>query len=109
VKQILWNLATNGIRAMPDGGRLRIAARLGPDDTDAFLEVQDDGVGIPEDELETIFQPFHSRFAEGTGLGMAIVYRIVNDYGGEIRVTSTLGAGTTVQVRLPVRAPVLAA
>jgi two-component system sensor histidine kinase PilS (NtrC family) len=109
VKQILWNLATNGIRAMPDGGRLRLAARFGDDDVEAILEVQDTGIGIPEDELETIFQPFHSGFAQGTGLGMAIVYRIVNDYGGEIRVTSTPGAGTTVQVRLPAQAPVPAA
>lgn len=106
VKQILWNLATNGIRAMPNGGRLSLAARQGLEETDAILEVQDDGVGISEDQLDTIFQPFHSGFAEGTGLGMAIVYRIVNDYGGEIRVTSKPGAGTTVQVRLPVQVPV---
>ena len=105
VKQILWNLATNGIRAMPDGGRLRLAARLGSDEIEAILEVQDDGIGIPEDELETIFQPFHSGFAQGTGLGMAIVHRIVNDHGGQIRVTSKPGAGTTVEVRLPVQAP----
>ncbi|MCX6542936.1 MAG: ATP-binding protein [Acidobacteria bacterium] len=106
VKQILWNLATNGIRAMPDGGRLRLAARFGPDQLEAILEVQDDGVGISEGELDTIFQPFRSGFAQGTGLGMAIVYRIVNDYGGEIRVTSQPGAGTTVQVRLPVQVKV---
>jgi len=103
VKQILWNLATNGIRAMPDGGRLRLGARLDPGQIEAILEVQDDGVGIPEAELETIFQPFHSGFAQGTGLGMAIVYRIVHDYGGEIRVTSQPGVGTTVQARLPVQ------
>jgi signal transduction histidine kinase len=90
---------------MPDGGRLRLAARLGDSLNDAILEVQDDGVGISEDELETIFHPFHSGFVQGAGLGMAIVYRIVNDYGGEIRVTSTPGSGTTVQVRLPVQAP----
>jgi two-component system sensor histidine kinase PilS (NtrC family) len=105
IRQIVWNLATNGLRAMPDGGRLRLAARLGDSLNDAILEVQDDGVGISEDELETIFHPFHSGFVQGAGLGMAIVYRIVNDCGGEIRVTSTPGSGTTVQVRLPVQAP----
>jgi two-component system sensor histidine kinase PilS (NtrC family) len=104
VRQVIWNLATNGLRAMPDGGRLRLGARQNDGDAAAILVVQDEGVGIPEAELDAIFQPFHGTFDKGSGLGMAIVHRIVNDYGGEIQVTSKPGAGTTVEVRLPARA-----
>ena len=60
--------------------------------------------GIPAEELDAIFQPFRGNFAKGTGLGLAIVHRIVSDYNGEIHVSSTPGRGTTVSVRLPVRA-----
>jgi signal transduction histidine kinase len=94
---------------MPDGGTLRLAARRGADDLEALIEVRDTGVGIPEDELDRVFQPFHGSFGQGTGLGMAIVHRIVSDYGGEIKVTSRPGAGTVVQVRLPAQAPLAAA
>jgi two-component system sensor histidine kinase PilS (NtrC family) len=104
VRQVLWNLATNGLRAMPDGGRLVLSAGAKAGDAAAVLVVRDEGVGIPETELDAMFQPFHGTFEAGTGLGMAIVHRIVNDYGGEIRVTSKPGAGTTVEVRLPARA-----
>jgi signal transduction histidine kinase len=70
------------------------------------LTVQDQGSGIPPEELDSLFQPFHGRFAKGSGLGLAIVHRIVSDYNGEIRVSSHPGAGTTVSVRLPARAVV---
>ena len=76
----------------------------GAGDAAAVRVVRDEGVGIPETELDAMFQPFHGTFEAGTGLGMAIVHRIVNDYGGEIRVTSKPGAGTTFGVRLPARA-----
>jgi two-component system sensor histidine kinase PilS (NtrC family) len=107
VRQVIWNLATNGLRAMPDGGRLSLGARRDHAEAACTLVVRDEGVGIPDAELDAIFQPFHGTFDKGSGLGMAIVHRIVNDYGGEIRVTSKPGAGTTVEVRLP--APTLAA
>jgi two-component system sensor histidine kinase PilS (NtrC family) len=108
VRQILWNLATNGLRAMPGGGRLRLAAfadataqGVGPAAPRvAVLEVEDEGVGIPPEELDGIFQPFHGTFARGSGLGLAIVHRIVEDYGGEIQVTSSVGKGTKFAVRL---------
>ena len=113
IRQIVWNLATNGLRAMKGGGRLRLGARIEPEGgghaESAVLEVSDEGVGIPAEELDAIFQPFRSTFTQGTGLGLAIVHRIVSDYAGEIQVSSTPGKGTTVSVKLPVRAVVATA
>ena len=106
IKQIVWNLATDGLRAMPEGGRLRLAAGLEESSDGVVLTVQDQGTGIPAEELDSLFQPFHGRFAKGSGLGLAIVHRIVSDYNGEIQVSSHPGAGTTVSVRLPARAAV---
>ncbi len=108
VRQVIWNLATNGLRAMPGGGRLILAARREVGNASGMLVVRDEGVGIPESEMDGLFQPFHGAFEKGSGLGMAIVHRIVNDYGGEIHVTSKPGAGTTVEVRFPARAAVAA-
>jgi len=106
IKQIIWNLATNGLRAMPDGGRLRLTGAIEPASEGVALTVEDEGIGMPAAELEGLFQPFNGRFAKGSGLGLAIVHRIVADYHGEIRVNSQQGVGTSVSVRLPARAAV---
>ena len=114
VREIVWNLATNGLRAMPAGGRLRLVARLepppgaaGPDAAargQAVLRVQDQGIGIAPEIMDRIFQPFQGAFSRGSGLGLAVVHRIVSDYGGEIHVQSAPESGTTVEVALPVKA-----
>jgi two-component system sensor histidine kinase PilS (NtrC family) len=106
VRQILWNLATNGLRAMPNGGRLLMAAKTERDagHEEVTITIEDQGCGIPPAELDSLFQPFRSSFDKGTGLGLAIVHRIVTDYGGTIQVSSTVGKGTAVRVRLPLRA-----
>ena len=105
VRQIVWNLATNGLRAMPDGGRLRLsvrrAASAGSGQDEVIIAVQDEGVGIAPEDVDGIFQPFRGGFTRGTGLGLSIVHRIASDYGGEVRVTSQPGKGTTVEVGLP--------
>jgi two-component system sensor histidine kinase PilS (NtrC family) len=101
IKQIVWNLATNGIRAMPDGGRLRLIAAADDVSGGVTVMVQDEGIGIAPEDLDGLFQPFHGSFARGSGLGLAIVHRIVTDYHGEIQVASKPGGGTTVSVRLP--------
>jgi two-component system sensor histidine kinase PilS (NtrC family) len=106
IKQIVWNLATNGLRAMPKGGRLRLAVATEPAFDGVTIQVQDDGVGIPAEELDALFQPFHGHFDKGSGLGLAIVHRVVTDYNGEIHVNSQPGVGTTVSVRLPARVAV---
>jgi two-component system sensor histidine kinase PilS (NtrC family) len=98
--QIFWNLARNALQAMPHGGRLRISGRL--EGHYYRLEMEDSGRGMSGDEKARIFQPFKSFFGSGLGLGMAIVYRLVEEHGGEILVDSEPGAGTRIAVLLPV-------
>jgi two-component system sensor histidine kinase PilS (NtrC family) len=106
IRQVVWNIASNGLRAMSSGGRLVLSVEREVVDghEEVVLGVSDTGRGIPADEIDGIFQPFKSSFDRGTGLGLAIVHRIVTDYGGEIEVASTVGVGTTMRVRFPVRA-----
>ena len=105
IRQIVWNLATNGLRAMAEGGTLTLAAAPAqpvPNEPDMItLAVTDEGIGIDPTELDGILQPFRGGFARGTGLGLSIVHRIVSDYGGELSMTSSRGQGTTVTVKLP--------
>src|SRR4249920_2177701 len=103
IKQIVWNLASNGLRAMPKGGRLLLMGAVDAPNGGVVITVQDEGIGIAAEELDGLFQPFHGRFAQGSGLGLAIVHRIVTDYNGEIQVSSQPGQGTTMLVRLPAR------
>jgi two-component system sensor histidine kinase PilS (NtrC family) len=106
LKQIMWNLATNGLKAMPRGGRLELFARS--DDTSVSIGARDEGTGIPAELVDSIFDPFRGSFGRGTGLGLAIVHRIVTDYNGRIDVESTVGRGTTITVRFPAPSAVAA-
>jgi PAS domain S-box-containing protein len=102
LRQILLNLVTNAVQAMPKGGRLFVrTGRHAPDRL--LLEVQDTGVGIPESHLKDIFNPFFTTKGpgQGTGLGLFVVHAILRRYGGEVRVASELGAGTTFTIELP--------
>jgi signal transduction histidine kinase len=100
MRQALYNLATNGVQAMPGGGTLTVRARL--DGGSVVVEVSDTGAGIPENVRRRIFEPFFTTKATGTGLGLAVVKRIVvDDHHGEIDVVSAPGAGSTFVVRLP--------
>jgi signal transduction histidine kinase len=99
IAQVFWNLARNGIEAMPEGGTLSI--RLERQGRDAVLAVCDEGRGIGEEEVGRVFEPFHSRAPMGTGLGLAVVYRIVQEHSGDIGLRTTPGSGTEIEVRLP--------
>ncbi len=99
ISQIFWNLARNSLRAMPDGGTLTVLGRL---DEDCYrMQVIDTGRGMTEEQQANLFHPFQSFFDGGTGIGMAIVYRIVQEHEGRLLVDSRLGAGTTITVELP--------
>jgi len=103
VSQIFWNLARNALRAMPEGGTFRLVGRL---DGDAYrLQVIDTGRGMSAAQRSNLFHPFQSFFDGGTGIGMAIVYRIVEEHGGRLRVESAPGGGTTITVELPAAGP----
>lgn len=105
VRQVLWNLATNALKAMPDGGQVTLCVRhqtaAGRREPTLVLTVEDEGVGMDSEAVERMFQPFHGAFRQGSGLGMSIVHRIVTDHGGDVRVASQPGHGTRVEVRIP--------
>lgn len=103
IKQVVWNLSLNALQAMPEGGTLKVS--LEHDLQGRILMVfKDEGAGIEPDRLESIFDPFQKSTTGGTGLGMAIVYRIVQDHQGHITIDSKPGAGTAIAVQLPSRA-----
>ncbi len=99
IKQAFFNLIKNAFQAMPDGGSLQISLRS----TDAFLEVafQDTGVGIEAEDLGQIFEPYHTSKLTGSGLGLMVVQRIVQDHGGHIELMSKPNEGTRFTLYLP--------
>jgi two-component system, NtrC family, sensor histidine kinase PilS len=101
MKQVFWNLANNALKAMPGGGCLRIEAKPLPSGEQIEITFADEGKGMTEKEIEGYFQPFRGSFHEGTGLGAAIVYRLVEEHGGRIAIESAAGGGTTVRIVLP--------
>ncbi len=100
LQQLLWNILLNAIQAMPSGGPVTISTRILGNVVQ--LEIRDKGKGIPEQELNMIFRPFFTTKHKGTGLGMPISKRIVEQHGGNLLIRSTLGKGTTVLIRLPI-------
>lgn len=100
VSQILWNLSRNATRAMPDGGTLKFSGFKSGEGT-FVLEVADTGRGMTAEQQARLFEPFQSYFDRGMGVGMSIVYRIVQEHGGRLRVESAEGRGTTITVELP--------
>ena len=110
IRQIIWNLATNGLRAMPESGTLTLSAveEVSGERQTSVLLIEDEGVGIAADDVEAIFQPFRGSFGKGTGLGLAIVHRIVTDYGGQIDVRSRAGGGTMFRVTFAAARPAAA-
>ena len=108
LRQVFWNLALNAIRAMPAGGTLTIQARRGHDGFDRVV-FADTGAGMSPEELAQLPQPFQSGFAGGAGLGLSIVFQIVEDHKGKVSFASEKGRGTTVTVAIPAQPAAVAA
>ena len=105
LRQVLVILLDNAVRYTPEGGRIHVQAR--PDGREAILTVHDTGMGIPAEALERVFERFYradearNRQSGGAGLGLAIARELVTRHEGKISVTSTEGAGSTFEIRLP--------
>ncbi|MBF2006637.1 MAG: HAMP domain-containing histidine kinase [Chlorogloeopsis fritschii C42_A2020_084] len=107
VEQILWNLLSNAIKFTPEGGNVTL--RLWVEDDTAVFQVEDTGIGIPEEKLPLLFEKFHQldppyrRRYEGTGLGLALTKQLVELHRGRIEVESTVGVGSIFTVWIPIQ------
>jgi signal transduction histidine kinase len=128
LQRAFGNLILNAIEAMPEGGTLGIVCRTAPQSItdivasdaattrvipehalyamDVEVTVRDSGLGIAADQLDDLFTPFFTTKKRGTGLGLALTHKIIEDHGGSIHIASQLGQGTAVTVRLPASATV---
>jgi signal transduction histidine kinase len=112
LKQVLMNVIMNSIQAInTDHGKIQLTINTSPHSKKDFsktdpdyylLEVIDNGIGIHEEKIESVFDPFYTSKPDGTGLGLSISYGIVHKHGGEIELESIVGKGTTVKIKLPV-------
>ena len=104
LSQIVMNLLLNAAQAMPEGGRISVTADKVKFDEMIEIRVADNGIGIPADILPHVFEPFFTtKRGKGTGLGLSISQAYVRSHGGDIRVESLPGQGTSVRITLPIR------
>jgi len=109
LKQVIFNLLSNAVKFTPAGGDVALRARVDDAAAELVIAAHDTGVGIEEQDLQRLFQPFEqvdgslSRRHEGTGLGLALVRNLVELHGGAVAVRSTPGEGSVFEVRLPAR------
>jgi two-component system sensor histidine kinase PilS (NtrC family) len=94
INQVVWNLINNSVKALNKKGAIEI--NIYRKESDLYLSIKDDGIGMETGKLEKIFLPFHSNFTSGIGLGMSIVKRIIDEHGFDIKVNSEKNIGTEV-------------
>lgn len=100
MKQVILNLIKNAIEAMPDGGKVTISTKRATDGS-LYVEVADSGIGISQDRIPHLGEPFYSNKEKGTGLGLMVSFKIIEHHKGKIFFESEEGKGTTVKIKLP--------
>ena len=110
IEQVMLNVLSNAVKYTPDGGHIRVTA--GSEGETVWMEVADDGIGIPEADRSRIFERFYrvdkarSRESGGTGLGLSIATEIVQRHHGSLTLVDRPGPGTTVRLELPITQPI---
>jgi len=101
MRQVFWNLITNGVEAMPNGGELEITADEDQEAKTVTVSIKDSGSGIAPEHLDRLFQPMFTTKVRRIGLGLVVVKNLTQVSGGSVEVESTLGKGSTFSVTLP--------
>ncbi|HYK74842.1 MAG TPA: ATP-binding protein [Pseudoneobacillus sp.] len=101
LKQVIINLIKNAIEAMPDGGTIRVQTGM-YDEKQIFIKVMDEGNGIPEEIIAKLGEPFYTTKEQGTGLGLMVCFKIIENHQGQMKVYSEVNKGTTFEIILPV-------
>ncbi|HGJ67443.1 TPA: sensor histidine kinase, partial [bacterium] len=99
--QAISNIVINGIQAMPEGGELFVKVSEDIENKKAIIEISDTGIGISQENVDRLFEPYFTTKSDGTGLGLAITHKIIEAHNGEIRVVSKEGQGATFSIILP--------
>ncbi|OOR15740.1 PAS domain-containing sensor histidine kinase [Bacillus cereus] len=100
LKQVFINILQNSIEAMPDGGKISIHIKE-MNEGGIIIDVVDEGIGIPEERIKRLGEPFYSTKEKGTGIGLMLSYKIIESHHGTISIMSDVGVGTTVTIYLP--------
>ncbi|MGE7852616.1 ATP-binding protein [Bacillus paramycoides] len=100
MKQVFINILQNSIEAMPDGGKISIHMKEMNEDG-VIIDIVDEGIGIPEERIKRLGEPFYSTKEKGTGIGLMLSYKIIESHQGAISIMSDVGVGTTVTIYLP--------
>ncbi|WP_051291400.1 PAS domain S-box protein [Fictibacillus gelatini] len=101
MKQVFINLLKNAIEAMPDGGNVYINVKQA--DNELVISFKDEGCGIPPNRLKTLGEPFYTTKEKGTGLGLMICFKIIENHGGKIHISSEIGKGSIFSIHLPIK------
>ncbi len=99
LRTIFWNIILNSLKAMPEGGILQV--NIENNERDVKISVKDSGIGMDKEEIQRIFEPFYSNFGNGHGIGMSLVWKLINEMNGKIDVSSSKGKGTEITLTIP--------
>ncbi|HDR7211059.1 TPA: GHKL domain-containing protein, partial [Bacillus cytotoxicus] len=98
--QVFINILQNSIEAMPDGGKIFIHMKTNRIN-EVIIDLVDEGIGIPEERIKRLGEPFYSTKEKGTGIGLMLSYKIIEQHQGRISIMSKVGVGTSVTIYLP--------
>ncbi|MBE1441484.1 ATP-binding protein [Paenibacillus sp. OAS669] len=101
IKQVFINILNNAIESMPDGGEILMEIRS-RDDNHLLIRFTDQGCGIPEERIPRLGEPFYTTKEKGTGLGLMVTYKIIENHGGRMEIHSVVNEGTVVEITMPV-------